>query len=175
MVEEAVTIEWDSNHARSQDRSVDSQNERAHMSILTSVVRVIQSLPPLAPFKPWQIEIVLTAVCMYSIACTIVYIIHYTTCIYYCRCYYTCIRCRCSLERTSCKQVTHNDAASYLYRGHHKSTVPRCTWPSTATTDNTGCGLMFMLVITTREQICRVGTNRFQSRVERLVFCWHSG
>ena len=29
----------DSNHA-SQDRSVDSQNERAHMSILTSVVRV---------------------------------------------------------------------------------------------------------------------------------------
>ena len=59
MAEEAVMIEWDSNHARSQDRSVDSQNERAHMSILTSVVRVIQSLPPLAPFKQWHIEIVL--------------------------------------------------------------------------------------------------------------------
>ena len=49
----------ETNHARSQDRSVDSQNERAHMSILTSVVRVIQSLPPLAPFEPWHIEIVL--------------------------------------------------------------------------------------------------------------------
>ena len=41
MAREVVTIEWDSNHARSQDRSVDSQNERAHMSILTSVVSLI--------------------------------------------------------------------------------------------------------------------------------------
>ena len=72
MVEEAVTIEWDSNHARSQDRSVDSQNERAHMSILTSVVRVIQSLPPLAPFKPWQIEIVLAFTLCFTYLLTVV-------------------------------------------------------------------------------------------------------
>ena len=56
MAREAVTIEWDSNHARSQDRS---QNERAHVSILTSVVSLIQSLPPPAPFKPWDMKIVL--------------------------------------------------------------------------------------------------------------------
>ena len=39
---------------------MDSQNERAHMSILTSVVSLIQSLPPPAPFKPWDMKIVLT-------------------------------------------------------------------------------------------------------------------